>query len=69
MATELKFTSQNYILPQSPLHFHLEIARGTPLRTPTGRAKNFPVKELEKYKGEISASDYNRLGNTDQPSH
>lgn len=54
---------QNYV------HFHLEMGLGKPLQTPVGRAKNFPDKELVEYKGEISASNYDRLGNTDQPSH
>lgn len=42
--------------------FHLEIL-GSPSRTPTGIVKNFP-NELEKYKGEIFASAYDRLGNS-----
>ena len=61
MAAELKFTGWNYILIQNPSHFPLEIILGTPLRTPTGKVKLFPEKELEKYKGEISASDYDQF--------
>ena len=61
MAAELKFTGWNYILIQNLSHFHLEIILGTPLRIPTGKVKIFPEKELEKYKGEISASDYDQF--------
>ena len=61
MAAELKFTGWNYILIQNPSHFPLEIILGTPLRTPTGKVKLFPEKELEKYKGEVSASDYDQF--------
>ena len=65
MAAKLKSTSQNHIFTQSLVYFHLEIRSwGTSLRTSTGRVKNFPNEELEKYKGEIFASDYDRLGNS-----
>lgn len=44
--------------------FHLEIGLGSPSRTPTGSVKNFLNNKLEKYKGEIFASAYDRLGNS-----